>query len=660
MKFSKLIVISCVITSFLFAQQNSTKEKVFISKTDKNKEVTINFKDLQINDFVKLVSNILSKNILLQAPIPGNVDFVSTTPVYKKDLPAILQSVLGAKGYSLVDRGSFLEVVRSKDAAKFNLPLVRKAGDSYIQMVTKIIPVRKVNVDFMASKIRHLGSSSASIVTIKDSNSILMTDFPENIKTVEKIIRKIETGDQKRVAFFKLKNAEAGYIYPSLLNIVKNRFDNRVETQKVTIAADKIGNTIVAVGTPQNLKTLKIIIDKFDVKGATPSKLTEVIPLKNTESKDVVKVVAQIIKAKRKINPASTAVVVAEPNTNSIVVSGVKEDISDIKNMLIELDKEQRQVFVKARIIEVSREKSDQVGIKYGLQLGKANSSGLYTMAMNMGGPTMAINSSLLNIDIPTLKSGLALGAAIDLLASNGAAKIVSEPSILCLNNKESKIYVGQTQSIVTSSKTKENTTDLSTNTYTREDIGLTLKVKPRISNDGKVTLEADTTIEDVVKTTTAQVGMPTTTKRQVTTKAIVKNGESVIVGGLIQDKQDGTHSKIPLLGDVPLVGELFRHNYRTRGNSNIVIVLTPYIINTSENLTTLRKRLVELDNLQTVYSKEFENNLKHRRHKRGKTVDENIKKAENEAKKEQEKLKLKEESKQEQDPFKRLRKNKD
>ncbi len=660
MKFSKLIIACCLLASFSHLQANPSKEKVFIGK---NKEVTINFKDLQINDFVKLVSNILNKNILLQAPIPGNVDFVSTTPVYKKDLPMILQSVLGAKGYSLVDRGSFLEVVRSKDAAKFNLPLVRKAGDSYIQMVTKIIPVKNVNVDFMASKIRHLGSSSASIVTIKDSNSILMTDFPENIKTIENIIRKIESSDQKRVKFFKLKNAEAGYIYPSLLSIIKNRFNNRVETQRVNIAADKIGNTIVAVGTPENLKTLQIIIDKFDIKGATPSKQTKVIPLKNTESKDVVKVVTQILKAKKKINPASHAVVVAEPNTNSIVVSGVKEDIEDIKQMLQELDKEQRQVFVKARIIEVSREKSNQVGIKYGLQTGKANSSGLYTLAMNMGGPTVATDTNLLKIEIPTLQSGLALGAALDFLSSNGAAKVVSEPSLLCLNNKESKIYVGQTQSIVTSSKTKENTTDLSTNTYTREDIGLTLKIKPRISNDGKVTLEADTTIEDVVKTTTAQVGMPTTTKRQVTTKAIVKNGESVIVGGLIQDKQDGTHSKIPLLGDVPLFGEMFRHNYKTGGNSNIVIILTPYIINTSEDLTTLRKRLVELDNLQTVYSKEFENNLKHRRHKRVRTVSENMKKADKQAEKEKKEFEAKTlEKKQEiklqkEDPFKRLRK---
>lgn len=658
MKFSKILIM-CIFWTLLLSLNAQAKQKVIVSED--NKEVNINFKDLQINDFIKLVSNILNKNILLQSPIPGNVDFVSTTPVYQNDLPTILQSVLGSKGYSLVDRGSFLEVVRSRDAAKFNLPLVRKAGDSYMQMVTKIIAVKNVNVDFMASKIKHLGSSSASIVTIKDSNSILITDFPKNIQTIENVIRKIERGDQKRTAFFKLKNADVSYIYPSLLSIVKSRFDNRVETQKVTIAADKASNTIIGVGNPTNLANLKIIIDKFDVKGAMPEKETKVIPLKNTESKDVLNVINQVIKSKRNTNPASTAIVVAEPNTNSIVITGVKEDIEDIKLILEELDKEQRQVYVKARIIEVSQDLSNQLGIKYGLQLGKANSSGLYTMAMNMGGPSVAIDFGSLGIKIPELKSGLALGAAIDFLSSNGAARVVSEPSILCLNNKESKIYVGQTQSIVTSSRTKENTTDLSTNTYSREDIGLTLKIKPRISNDGKVTLEADTTIEDVVKSSTAQVGMPTTTKRQVTTKAIVQHGESVIVGGLIRDKYDETKSKVPLLGDIPIVGELFKHNYSTNDNSNIVIILTPYIIDVSEDLTTLRKRLVELDNIQTIYSKEFENNLKHRQNKRVTEIENKIEKSNKDiSKKTKSNPTYREKTYEEQDPFRRLIKQED
>lgn len=586
----------------------------FALSIDANKpqpqEVNINFNNLQINDFIKLVSNVLHKNILLRTPIPGKVDFISTTPVYKKDLLTILQSVLGSNGYSLVDRDSFLEVVRSKEASQYNLPIVKNVGSSYLQMVTKMVSLNHVNVDLILPKVKNLLSSSGSMSSVRDVNSIIITDFPKNIATIEKVIKTIERNENMRTRFYKLKNAEVGYIAPALMSIINSRFSSKVSTNKVTIAIDKAGNSIVAVGTVKNLNTLSQIIAQFDKKGSLPLKQTAIISLKNTEVKDVLSVITKIIAAHKKTNPLGATTVVSEPNTNSIVVSGVREEIDEIRSIVHELDKEQQQVYVKARVIEVSKSATEELGAKFGIQAGKANSSGLYTMAMNMGGSSVSLSGTLLSkISMPELRSGLALGATIDFLTTNGAANVVAEPSILCINNKESKIYVGQTESIITSATTTSNTTDLSRNTYSREDIGLTLKIKPRISNDGKVTLEAETIIEDVVPN--SQVGMPTTTKREVTTKAIVKNGESVIVGGLIRDKSSKSTSKVPLLGDIPLLGELFKHHDDKGESLNIVIILTPYIITTSENLTSLRENLVELDNLQDRYNKRFMKKLR-------------------------------------------------
>ncbi len=616
MKYFKVILLGfavCCVLGTPASAKSTKKDKVLIRE-----EVTINFKDLEINDFVKLVSNVLNKNILLQSPIPGKVDFVSTTPVYKNDLPAILQSVLGAKGYSLVDRGSFLEIVHSKNAAKYNLPLVKNLNGDYLQMVTKIVQIKNVNADFIASKIKHLLSSSSSLVTVRDNNSILITDFPENIKTIENIIKKLESSNGVHAYFYKLKNAQVSYIYPSLLSIVKSRFNSKVETQKVSISSDKASNSIIAVASEKNSIILGNIIAKFDVKGALPIKKTVVISLKNTEVKDVLNVVTKILASKRQTNPTSIPTVVSEPNTNSIIITGIKEDIEEVQSIIKELDKEQLQVYVKARIIEVSKEASEKLGAKYGLTAGKANSSGLYTLALGMGGNSISIDPKQFGIKIPELQSGLALGAAIDFLTTHGAANTVAEPSVLCINNKESKIYVGQTESVITSATTKDKTTDLSRNTYNREDIGLTLKIKPRISNDGKVSLEAETKIEDVVPNSRA--GMPTTTKREVTTKAIVKNGESVIVGGLIKDKSGTSISRIPILGHIPLLGNLFTHRSDSGDNLNLVIVLTPYIIEQSENLTSLRKKLAELDVLQEKYNKKF---MAYLRQKNKRAVDE-------------------------------------
>jgi general secretion pathway protein D len=262
---------------------------------------------------------------------------------------------------------------------------------------------------------------------------------------------------------------------------------------------------------------------------------------------------------------------------------------------------EKPQVYVKARIVEISENDSKKIGVKYGLEGGKANSSGLYTFLMNTGGSSVALSSSLSGvINVGELQEGLALGAMIDFLAGEGAATILSDPSLLCVNNKESSIYVGQTQSVLTSTTQGTSTTELARSSYTRQDIGLTLKIKPRLSSGDLVTLTVQVTSEDVIAG--GGTGLPTTTKRDVKTSAIVKSGDSVIIGGLIKSKSSEAVSKLPLLGDIPLLGELFRDTETTNDKVNLVIMLTPYVVEKSGDLQKLREKLSELDAVQSRY----------------------------------------------------------
>jgi len=198
-----------------------------------------------------------------------------------------------------------------------------------------------------------------------------------------------------------------------------------------------------------------------------------------------------------------------------------------------------------------------------------------------------------------------ALGAQLDLLEQNGAAHILSEPSILCTNNKEAEIYVGRTMSILT--QAQQSTTGVSNvvNNYSREDIGLTLKVKPRLSSNNKVTLEVETKIEDVLDNESPSADRPTTTKRNVKTTAIVNNGETIILGGLIKNAGGKGVSKIPFLGDIPVLGEmLFTHTSDLSRETNVVIYLTPYIVRRSDELQKLKKYLDELERVQAQYNK--------------------------------------------------------
>jgi general secretion pathway protein D len=225
----------------------------------------------------------------------------------------------------------------------------------------------------------------------------------------------------------------------------------------------------------------------------------------------------------------------------------------------------------------------------------------LSTKLAESGSDAITIDTSALGVSTPSgLTKGLALGATINLLNQNGAADIVSEPSLLCINNKESSIYVGQTVSIKTS--TTNGTT--STEAFSREDVGLTLKVKPRISNGGKVLLNISTKIEDVTKTDGAN-SQPETSKKELDTTAIVNDGESVILGGYIKATEGNTIDKVPFFSDIPVLGELFKSKREIKDKINLVIIITPYIVPKSKDLTYVRNQLAQLKLLEDKYTKD-------------------------------------------------------
>ena len=206
--------------------------------------------------------------------------------------------------------------------------------------------------------------------------------------------------------------------------------------------------------------------------------------------------------------------------------------------------------------------------------------------------------------------SAFALGATINFLQSNGAAKSISNPSILCVNNKESSIYVGKTISISTGTISNANLGSGLTSSFKREDVGLTLKIKPRVSSKDKVTLEVETILENVLDDGSKNAtGQPVTSKEEVKTQAILRHGESIIIGGLVKNYKRTSVSKIPLLGDIPWVGEyLFSSKSESQTEDNLVVMLTPYVIDKSEELSKLQKDLGILARLQEEYNiKAFE-----------------------------------------------------
>ncbi|MFY4843809.1 type II secretion system protein GspD [Aliarcobacter butzleri] len=345
------------------------------------------------------------------------------------------------------------------------------------------------------------------------------------------------------------------------------------------------------------LKVKKVEIIKEE------EQFTEVVGLKNVDGVNIIKILDDVVN-KKYINKPTKPFVSLDLESNSLVVMASKDELKQIKDLIQELDKEKAQVYVQAKIIEVNNELVNKIGISYGIINASARSDGINAISSNLNGGSNAIKEAVDTLGIRmsdvNIKSGLALGASLNLLQQNGALDIVSEPSILAIDNKESSIYVGEKISVEISSTLTDG--GLQRTNYEREDIGLTLKVKPRISSDTKLTLEINTLLEGIKSTSVSAGQNPDTLKKEIKTAAILNNGESVIIGGLIENKNEIIEQKVPVLGDIPLFGELFKNDSKMNKKNNLVIIVTPYMIPKSKDITYIREQLSELKKLEDKY----------------------------------------------------------
>ncbi len=571
-------------------------------------QVNVNFSNLQINDFIKLVSKVTQKNILINNKINGTVNFVSTTPVYDDELIGILISVLESKGYTLVKMGSLYQILRSTEAAKHNVAVIKPGKHLYGSiMVTQTLHIKAENVDIVAAKIRYLISKTAKLMTMKESNTLIITDYPKNIETIKQVIKDINTNKQAIVKIISIKHANAKKLQTKLVAISKSIFNQKIVVDKVKIILDENINALIVIGIQKNVTKIAALVEKMDVESHV-SKGVQIFELKNSDAKAVAVSLNAIISKQVFSDPSLKPNISASEEINAIIAIGDPTVIKGIKLIIDELDKEKYQVYVQARIIEINKANAKNVGIKYGFDAAALSTEGIYSLATNFGGKAIAgaIGTTLASTVVGSgATSGFALGATLDFLETNSAAKSISNPSILCVNNKESSIYVGRTISVSTGSFANTGGITNAATTYKRIDIGLTLKIKPRVSSNDKVTLDVETILENVIDDGSNNVsGQPVTSKQEVKTQAILRHGESIIIGGLVKTYNRNSLNKIPILGDIPWIGEwLFSSKSKSIEQDNLVVLLTPYVIDKSEKLSQLQKDLGVLAKLQEKYN---------------------------------------------------------
>ena len=608
--------------------------------------VDVNFRNLNVRDFIEMVSKITQKNILIESDLKGKINFVSQTPIKKSGLLPLANSILSSKGLSLIDQGEYYKVVKSANAAGEGLPVLSNIeGDT---MATVMFPLHNSNAAVIRAKIKPLLHKNAKVISFKENNVLAITANPRTLKSIAKIINVVEERGEKKSVVLSLKNSTVKDVFTNAQNMAKKLFPQTIESEKVDIFKDDATNSIILVGKQKNINRMIKYIKQLDLEGEDQSQKMYVIRLKNSNVEEMEKILSKLLSqmnsvaiktSKKGGPPPSKAMVVSDVERNALVLLATGEQIKNIRETIRKIDVPKSQVYVKAKIVEVDTNLAKQVGLKYGFESGAITTAGLYSITGNLGASALQMSSDLLgflntnntrtiyndagnpigtesdpSFKIDSTDKVFALGAQLSLLENNGAARLLSEPSILCTNNKESSIYVGQTMSILTQGQ--QSTTGVSNivNNYSREDIGLTLTVQPRLSSNNQVSLEIEVKVEDLDPSSEQAADRPTTTKRTVKTNAIVKNGETIILGGLIKKVTGMGKSKVPFFSQIPILGEtLFTHHSDVERQQNVIIYLTPYIVRSSSDLQKLKSLLSELDKVQEQYNQLVQKELEER-----------------------------------------------
>jgi len=519
------------------------------------------------------------------------------------------------------------------DAAGEGLDVSSSIGGE--TMKTVMFPLKTSNAAVIRAKIKPLLHKNAKVISFKENNILAITANPRTLKSISKVINAVEKRGEKRSSIIRLKKSSVKDVFSNAQSMSKKLFPQTIESEKVDVFKDEATNSIILVGKPSNNSRMIRYIKQLDITGEDQAQKMYVIRLQNSNVEEMEKILSKLVSQMNSVatqrpakggKPPSKAMVVSDLERNSLIILATGEQIKNIRETVKKIDIPQAQVYVKARIIEINTDLAEQIGVRYGFDGGKITSKGLFSAAANLGASSLNISPNLLGFlntqttqfdnngnAITTenrpfkfddgISQVFALGAKLDLLKQNGAAHILSEPSVLCTNNKEASIQVGQTRSILTQAQQSTQGQGNILNNYSREDIGITLKVKPRLSSNNKVTLEIEAEIEDILPGSGSAADRPTTTKRKVVTNAIVNNGETIILGGLMKNAGGKNSTKIPVLGDIPILGGLFRSDADVDRKINVVIYITPYIVKKSGDLKRLRKALTELEEIQTKYN---------------------------------------------------------
>jgi len=530
--------------------------------------VTLNFTNIDINALIKVMSELTRRNFILDEKVTGKITIMTPTKMSPDEAYQVFLTALEIKGFTAVEDGSVTRIIPVATARQSGLKVLQDGDARGEGFVTKLIRMKFVNPHEIVRTISPLITKDGNLIAYPNTNSIIITDSVYNIKKIESLVHAIDVAAPEgkgKINVYYLKNANAEDISKLLSALVA-----RLPVPPAGGGAQPVNPSTILEGA------VNISADK---------------------------------------------------STNSLIIVASPGDFELVKDVIEKLDIRRRQVYVEAAIIEMSLSKQRELGFEMQVPISQSSFDAGHTTALGgtnfggigsavIGGPAAlaSMNGLAVGAVRGTFKfkgvEYLSIGALLRAVQTDTDVNVLSTPNILTTDNQKAEIMVGQNVPFKTG-QTQNATTGSGTlfNTIERKDVGIKLSLTPQITSDDSVRLEVNQEISDVIESSNLNDAGPTTSKRSASTTVVVKNRETMVIGGLIRDNVTSSTIKVPFLGDIPILGWLFKYKTSRVEKTNLMIFITPTIIKTAEESAELTRQKEEiLDDFRKEYHIEKKN----------------------------------------------------
>ena len=575
-------------------------------------EWRLNVKNADINEFVEQVAEITGKTFVLDPRLKGNVTIISSTPMHADAVYELFLQVLRSHGFTASPSGDVIRIQQTALGKQSPGGESMKGVISAGELITKVIPAQNVASSELVKILRPLVPQYGHIAPIDEPNVVIITDHVDNIERLTRMIQQIDVSNDDIVQVLNLKDAWVGSVVATLEKLAPEQIGRNAKgPTRVQIIANERNNSMILRGKARPIAEVLKLVDQLD-RPATTAGSIQVIRLKHADSKNVAEIVKGIVTTEgaKGEEGSQQPSIHADESLNAIVIRAEPGTMNEILDIISKLDVRRSQVLIEAAIVEFNVTDNKKLGVEIGAADATGESVPFVSTALDgalrqlLGAiipadATNAIESGDINIlrgvaaaTSPTFAvakidgNAISFGAVVSALATNSDANLLSTPSLMTLDNQEAKIVVGNEVPFRTGSFTTQG--DGANNpftTVTREDVGLQLTITPHVYDNTSIRLEIAQEITNVVDSPVGDSAFAdvVTSKREIQTTVLANSNQTVVLGGLIQDNNTDSRKKVPLLGDIPGLGVLFRSKDVKRTKTNLLVFLRPVVIVSAE-----------------------------------------------------------------------------